>query len=361
MKKLSFLFAVASLVLLSCKEQKHIKTEENKLTASYPVKKDTTIFQEYVCQIRAIQHIELRSLEKGYLQKIYIDEGQFVKKGQLLFQILPLVYRAETEIFAAELSLAEIEFQNTKSLADSLIVSKNELAMAKAKLNKARADLNRAKVHLQFTEIRAPFDGIIGRFNEVRLGSLLDEGELLTTLSDNSKMWVYFNVPEAAYLDFKSHNTLNSKVKVKLEMANNELYSEPGFIEIVEADFNNETGNIAFRAAFENKNGLLRHGETGKILMPFFVHDVLLIPQVSTFEILDKKFVFVIGAENKIEAREVQVAIDLPHVYAIKSGLKATDKILVEGLRKVKNGDEVIPVLKPFETILSELTQLQAE
>ncbi len=358
---MSIYLALASFILLGCSERKKIKTEENTLIATYPAKKDTTVYTDYVCQIRAIQHIELRSLEKGYLQKIYVDEGQFVEKGELLFQILPIVYRAETEISASELALAELEFQNTKVLADSLIVSKNELAIAKAKLNKAKADLNLAKVHLQFTEIRAPFSGILGRFNEIRLGSLLDEGELLTTLSDNSKMWVYFNVPEAAYIDFKIHNTLNTHLKVNLEMANNEIYSEPGFIEIVEADFNNQTGNIAFRATFNNKNSLLRHGETGKILMPNIVHSVLLIPQVSTFEILDKKFVYVIGVENKIEAREVEVSMEFPHIYAVKSGLHVNDMILVDGLRKVKNGDEVLPVLKSFDAIMSDLKHLQAE
>jgi membrane fusion protein (multidrug efflux system) len=176
-----------------------------------------------VCQIRSIQHIELRALEKGYLQHIYVDEGKLVKKGQLLFQILPVVYQAEAQKAHAEVSFAEIEYLNTKALADSNIVSKNELALAKAKLEKAQADFQLAKAHLSFTEIRAPFDGIVGRFNDVRMGSLLDEGELLTTLSDNNKMWVYFNVPEAEYINYTTQRSSETAAHVSLQMANNQL------------------------------------------------------------------------------------------------------------------------------------------
>jgi membrane fusion protein (multidrug efflux system) len=152
-----------------------------------------------------------------------VDEGQTVKKGQLMFQIMPMVYQAEQQKAQAEANFAEIEFQNTKALADSNVVSKNELALAKAKLDKAKAELGLATTHLGFTEIRAPFNGIMDHF-QVRLGSLVDEGDLLTTLSDNSEMWVYFNVPEAEYLDYKSGEDGGSLLKVKLKMANEKLF-----------------------------------------------------------------------------------------------------------------------------------------
>lgn len=226
---------------------------------------DTILYREYVAQIQSINHIELRSQERGYLQNIYVDEGQSVKKGQLMFQIMPLLYQAELQKAQAEYNFSEIEYKNTKNLADSNIVSPNELALAKAHLDKVKADLALAQTHLDFTNIRAPFDGIMGRFN-VRLGSLVDEGELLTTLSDNSKMWVYFNVPESEYLDYVKKVKSDSTLKVKLKMANNDLFDYYGKVETIEADFNNETGNIAFRATFPNPKGILRHGETGNIL-----------------------------------------------------------------------------------------------
>lgn len=355
------LLCLAAVCITSCTHDEHQEQEQTKYLVSSPIKKDTLIFHDYVCQIRAIQHIELRALEKGYLQKIYVDEGQFIKKGQLMFQIMPVIYQAEKQIANAEASFAEIEFQNTKSLADSNIVSKNELALSKAKLDKAKAELELAQAHLGFTEIRAPFDGIVGRFNDVRLGSLVDEGELLTTLSDNNRMWVYFNVPEAEYLDYITRAKSNDPLKVKLRIANNQLFGQEGVVETIEADFNNETGNIAFRATFQNPQGVLRHGETGNILMPVKLNDALLIPQKATFEVLDKKYVYVVDTSNVIRSRQITVGAEIPHIYQVSEGLLVTDKILIEGLRKVKNNQEIKYEFHPQQKILAELHQLHAE
>jgi len=310
------------------------------LLVTTPLSMDTLTTKEYVCQIRSIQHIEIRALEKGYLQKIYVDEGQFVHKGQTMFQIMPMMYKAELQKAEAEANFALIEYRNTKSLADSNVVSKNELALAKAKLDKARAEMSMAKVHLGFTEIKAPFDGIMDRF-QVRLGSLVDEGDLLTTLSDNSKMWVYFNVPEAEYLDYKRHENESSMKQVKLIMANNEEFEYPGVVETIEADFNNETGNIAFRATFPSPKGLLRHGETGNILMTVPVRKALLIPQKATFEVLEKKYVFVVDKDNVVHSREIVIGAEMPDLYILKKGLKPGDKILLEGIRKVRDNDKI--------------------
>ncbi|MCC7466483.1 MAG: efflux RND transporter periplasmic adaptor subunit, partial [Saprospiraceae bacterium] len=258
-------------------------------------------------------------------------------------------------------NFTEIEYQNTKALADSNIVSKNELALAHAKLQKVKSEYELAKAHLGFTEIRAPFDGIVGRFNDIRKGSLLDEGELLTTLSDNSKLWVYFNVPEAEYLSYAKKAQSGKAPKVKLQMANNEIFEEDGVVETIEGDFNNETGNIAFRATFSNAKGLLRHGETGKILMPVPLKNATLVPQSATFEILDKKFVYVVDDSGKVGAREIAITHEMPHIYAVGGGLAPTEKVLVEGIRKVKNGDVIKFEQKPFYSVIQEMQNLRAE
>lgn len=329
------------------------KEEGTQFLVMSPLKKDTITTREYVCQIHSIQHIEMRALERGYLQKIYVDEGQFVKEGQLMFQIMPLVYQAEQQKAYAEANFAEIEYQNTKQLADSNVVSKNELALAKAKLNKAKAELALAQTHLQFTEIRAPFSGIMDHFY-VRQGSLLDEGDLLTTLSDNSKMWVYFNVPEAEYLNYKAH-AQKDNMKVNLIMANGEMFRYPGIVQTIEADFNNETGNIAFRATFPNTEGLLRHGETGNIQMTAPFKNAMIIPQKATFEVLEKKYVFVIDHENKVKSREITIAAELPHIFIVSSGLKETDRILLEGLRQVKENQEIEFKVVKADSVISHL------
>ncbi|WP_373511171.1 efflux RND transporter periplasmic adaptor subunit [Persicitalea sp.] len=330
------------------------KEEETEFLVTSPVVKDTLVTKEYVCQIHAISHIELRALERGYLQKIYVDEGQFVKQGQLMFQIMPMLYQAEQQKAKAEANFAEIEYQNTKALADSNIVSKNELAMAKAKLDKAKAELSLADVHLGFTEIRAPFSGIMDHF-QVRMGSLVDEGDLLTTMSDNSQMWVYFNVPEAEYLDYKSSTDEDNMKQVNLLMANNQKFPYIGKVETIEADFNNETGNIAFRATFPNPKGLLRHGETGNVLVTVPLKKALLIPQKATFEVLEKKYVYVLDKDSKIQSREITIAAEMPHIFAVQSGLNKDDKILLEGLRLVHENEKIHPKFVLPAKMLSQL------
>ncbi len=339
MNRIFLLIGLCALLChTSCTTQKEEKEVEQKLLVTSPLKMDTSIVSQYVCQIHSIHHIELRAQERGYLEKIFVDEGQAVKQGQLLFQIMPKIYEAELQKAEAEVKFAEIECQNTKSLADRNVVAPSELAMARAKLDKANAEVALAKVHLRFTEIRAPFDGIIDRF-KVRVGSLLGEGDLLTTLSDNSKMWVYFNVPEAEYLDYKAKK--DAMVKVNLMMANHQLFEFPGVVETIEADFDNETGNIPFRATFPNPNGLLRHGETGNILVNTYLKDALIIPQKATFEVLDKKYVFVVDKDNHVKTREITIAADMEDLYVVKSGLADNERILLEGLRKVKENDKI--------------------
>lgn len=339
--KLNYLVAImaAGFMLHACGSKENITEEEVKFIATCPLQKDTTIIKDYVCQIRAIQHIELRALERGYLQQIFVDEGQLVKKGQLMFQIMPTILSAEVHKAQAEVDFAAIEYKNTKALADSNVVSRNELALSKANLEKARAQLELAQAHLGFSSVKAPFSGIMDRFN-VRLGSLVEEGELLTSLSDNSSMWVYFNVPESEYLEYKQRHKLGTESSVQLKMANNELFYHSGKIETIEADFNNETGNISFRAKFPNPEGLLRHGETGNIEMTVPLKNAIIIPQKATFEVLEKKYVFVIDNRNVVHQREVRIVAEMPDLFVV-NGLKPTERIVLEGIRKVSEGQRI--------------------
>jgi membrane fusion protein (multidrug efflux system) len=337
--------------LLACHPHERPHAEKAAYLVTRPLRQDTEITQEYVSQIRAIQHIDLRALERGYLQSVFVDEGQHVKRGQRMFQIMPMILQAELQKAQAEADFVGIEYANTKVLADGNIVSPNELALARAKLEKVNAELDLARVHRGLTEIKAPFDGIVGRFN-VRLGSLVDEGELLTTLSDNSTLWVYFNVTEAEYLAYRSHVQDAEPQTVKLVMANGETFDQPGKVETIEADFNNETGNIAFRATFPNPADLLRHGGTGKILLTVPLPKALVIPQKATFEVLDKRYVFVIDEKGAVRTREISVAEEIPQLYVVAGGLTEQDKILVEGLRKVRDGQEIeLNYQEPHEVI----------
>ncbi|WP_139958407.1 efflux RND transporter periplasmic adaptor subunit [Flavicella sediminum] len=335
-----FIGLLVSLIQISCETKKIEHKEDIEFLVTNPIRKDTSITKDYVSQIHSISHIELRAMEKGYLQKISVDEGQYVKKGQIMFQIMPNIYKAELLKVQAEARAAEIEYKNTKHLAAGNVVSKNELAMAKANLEKAKADVVLAQTHLDFTTVRAPFNGIMDHLHE-REGSLLEEGELLTSLSDNSKMWVYFNVPEAEYLDYIVSANKGVKQEVALLMANNKLFDKKGVVETIEAEFNNQTGNIAFRATFPNPDRILRHGQTGSIIMRVPLKNAIIIPQKATFEILDKKYVFVVDEDNVVAQREITVGAELPHLFIIEEGLTEKDVILLEGIRVVKNNEEI--------------------
>lgn len=318
---------------------------ESEFLVTNPWHDNVIIKEKYVAQIKAVQHIELRSLEKGYLQNIFVDEGQLVHKGDKMFQIMPLLLEAELKKAKAEYQLAKIEYDNTAILQKKGVVSMNELLLAQAKLDKAEAEMELAQAHVEFTTIKAPFDGIMDRFH-VRLGSLVDEGELLTTISDNSKMWLYFNVSEADYLDYMQKKKTDDKMIVELVLANGALFSHSGEVDTIEADFNNEVGNVAFRATFPNPELLLRHGETGTVLLTKKYDNALIIPQKATFEILDKKFVYVVNEKNEVVSRQITIAAEIAHLFIISAGLTDTDRILLEGLGKVRPGEVIQTVMQ---------------
>jgi membrane fusion protein (multidrug efflux system) len=360
MKKI-FVFngLIALLCLSSCTSKKEEKEEPNNYIVTNPIRVDTSFTKSYVSQIKSVRNIEIRAQEKGYLQNIYVDEGQSVKAGQLLFKIMPKIYEAELLKAQAEGRAAEIELQNSKMLADKNVVSKNEQAMSQAKLEQAKAEIALAKLHLSFTEIRAPFDGTIDRI-PLKLGSLIDEGELMTSLSDNTQMFAYFNVSEPEYLEYQTNVKDRAETKVSLMLANSHLLPYKGNVELIEGEFNNETGNIAFRARFPNPDKLLKNGETGEVQMVVPLRNALVIPQKATYEIQDKVYVFVIDKNNVARSRNITIASEMPDLYVVSSGIDEHDKILLEGVQKVKDDDKIKFEYRAPKEVISQL-RLKAE
>lgn len=332
----------------------------HKVIVTSPVRKDVISTQQYVCQIHSCKHIEIRSLQGGYLQDIRVNEGQSVQKGELMFKINPQLYQAHLDAEIAEANRVEIELKNAQNLADKGIVSPQELALKKAELARAKAKVARTQAEVNFTDVKAPFDGIVDR-QYAQLGSLVEEGDVLTTLSDNSLMWVYFNVPEARYLEYKRDLDKNKasgteeNLTIELELANEEIFPEHGQIGAIEADFNNTTGNIEFRADFSNPNGLLRNGQTGTILLHRPQHDVIVIPQRATYEILAKRYVYVVDEDNIVHQRDITIQSEQPDIFIIADGLKEGEKIILEGIRQVRDGDKIEYEYKSPEDVLSNL------
>lgn len=357
---------VASVVALSvllwavsCNKKKEDKEEVTLYPVTSPVVMDTVINKEYVAQIQSVKNIEIRAQEKGFLEKIFVDEGQYVQAGQTLFRIMPKLYQAELLKAKAEVEQASIELKNASTLAGNNIVSKNEKAMAKAKLDAANAEMKLAQIHLSFTDIKAPFSGVINRI-PLKLGSLVDEGDLLTSLSDNTSIYTYFNVSEPEYLSYQIHVADRGSNQVSLITANGETYLQKGEIQTIEGEFDNETGNIAFRAKFPNPDKLLRNGETGKVQMAVPVHNALIIPQKATYEIQDQKYVFVIDKNGIAKSRNIKIAYELPDLYVVSSGISKGDQILLEGVQKVKDDQKIKTKFQDPKKVLQSL-KLKAE
>ncbi len=332
-----------------------------KVLVTTPVVRDVVSTEPYVCQIHSCQHIEVRALEGGYLEEIHVREGQAVHKGDLLFKILPTLYRARLESEIAEANRIRIELENAESLKQKGFVSASQVALIKANLARAEAKVALSRTEMSFTEIRAPFDGIVDR--QLRqLGSLIEEGDMLTTISDNSLMWVYFNVSEARYLEYKAEldraggtSPSLADLTIELKLANGTIFPHRGTIGAIEANFNNETGNIAFRADFPNPDGLLRHGQTGTILIHRPLKHVVVIPQRATFEILAKRYAFVVDEDHLVHQREISILAEQEDIFILREGLQPGEKIIFEGIRQVRDGDRVQYEFRDPEDVLAQL------
>jgi membrane fusion protein (multidrug efflux system) len=339
------------------KHDEQRREEHHKIVATSPKAMDVVITQEYVCQIHSQRHINVCALENGYLQEVLVKEGQAVKKGDSMFKIVPVLYKAKLDAENAEARLAELEYNNTKKLFEGKnpVVSQNEVLLFEAKLAKARAKAELAQAEMNFTNVIAPFDGIVDRLHE-QLGSLIKEGDILTTLSDNSLMWVYFNVPERRYLEYMAGLKQDEEdPRIELVLANGNKFKQTGKIGAIEAKFNNETGNIPFRADFPNPDGLLRHGQTGNVLIHRALHDAIIIPQRATFEILDKRYVYVVGKDDVLQQREIVIQNEMDDIFVIKKGLAVDDKIVLEGIRQVHEGEKVEYEFRRPEEVIGKL------
>jgi membrane fusion protein (multidrug efflux system) len=339
MKKLVLLLCIVS-GFAACKSNKEEKKEDGKFPITSPLLMDTSFTKEYVAQIQSLQNIEIHAMVKGYIQTINVDEGQHVISGQVLFTIVPKEYEAELQKAKAEAKTTELEMLNVKTLAEKNIVSKTELALAEAKLDEEKAKVTLAELNLSYTTVRAAFDGTIDRI-KFKVGSLIDEGTLLTTLSNNKEIYTYFNVSENEYLNFQTRNKNNTNDSVALLLANNQQFKYKGVMQMAASEFDNNTGNISFRAKFPNHDLLLKHGETGKIQLIVDLKNALVIPQKSTFEIQDKIYVYVIDQNNVAHAKAISIKQKISNLYIVGDELSEKDKILLEGVQNIKDDDKI--------------------
>lgn len=357
----SFIYPIGYSIIFiagSCSNRETAVQSTETFPVTYPFIRDTSYTHDYVADIQSVQNVELRSRVSGYVETIHVDEGQSVKAGQLLFTISSQEYKQQVAKAKASLSSAvadakasELEVNNIKHLVSKNVVSESELKLAEAKLEALKARIEEAKaeeanaeLQLSFAQVKAPFSGVINRIPN-KAGSLVEDGTLLTTLSNNTEVFAYFNVSEIDYLNIVSGSKSGKKQDAFLVLANNESHKFKGVIETVEGEVDRSTGNIAFRARFPNPELLLKHGSAGKVRLLNKVTHALLVPQKSTFEIQDNVYVYVIDEDNTAKLRRFIPKLRIPHFFVVESGLTTADRILYEGIQQVKEGDVVEPQL----------------
>lgn len=362
---------VFSIGLFSCKKQVNDTTElnaQNQFEVIHVIRKDVITNLEYVADIQAVKNVELRARVEGYLDQILVDEGNTVRKGQVLFKINDEEYRAalnkaiaNLKVARAEAQSAQIELDRVKLLVEKNVVAKTELDLAKAKLSIAEANIEEAQaeeshaaIRLSNTEIKSPFDGTIDRI-PFKMGSLIREGDLLTSISDINSVYVYFNVSEIEYLEYFRSNKDDSlfNQKVELVLADGTVYPIKGKIETMGSEFEQATGAISLRAIFNNRDNLLKHGSTGKIQLKESIKGALLVPQRSTLEIQDKLFVMVVE-NNMTKLKSFDALQRYGHFYIVKSGLSEKDVIVFEGIQNLQEGSIIQPVMISEEEVFSK-------
>lgn len=333
-----------------------------------------TTYQEFSASLEGSQVIELRPQVEGYLEAIFVDEGAYVKKDQLLFQINERPYRerlntAKAGLAAAKanLSNAQINLSKTEPLVQSKVISEVQLKTAQAAYDAASANVaqsqaivENAEINLGYTRIKAPVEGYIGRI-PFKAGSLvgLSTPQALTVISEITNIYAYFSLSEPDFIRFKNQfegKTIEEKIKqmpeVELVLADNSLYSEKGKVELVSGQFDNRMGTISFRSTFKNTDGLLRSGNTGKIRISRPIPSAMLIPQEATYELQDKVFVFLVTDSNKVVSTPLNIADRRGNYYLVEQGLKPGQKIVYAGLDHLRDGAVIQPEAISLDSLL---------
>lgn len=361
-KELTILTSIL-FVMISChnKAQKG-QTEPESHELLTVTEQDYTLNAEYPASIQGNQDIKIIPRVEGHLTDVYVKEGERVREGQLLFRIYDAAYRAAVEsananvqIMTAELNKAKIEFEGKKALHENtflsdygLEIAESDYSIAQANLAAAKAALASARNDLSYTEIRSPSNGVVGRIFYRKgdmVGPSLQDG--LTIVSDNRQMRVYFSMTESAVMQYLSeHKSLEEAVKqmpeLRLQLPNGTTYEQTGHVESISGVVDEHTGAVSVCARFDNPDGLLLSGGTGKIVIPTELHNAIIIPQEATYDIQDKVYVVKV-VDGKAVANMIQVesATD-GKSYVVTGGLKAGEVIVAKGAGFVKEGTRIV-------------------
>jgi len=364
MKKRYFLSAILlSISVLSCKKE---TTQAAPPVMPYKVvtinTSNTTLLAEYPASLEGITDIDIRAKVDGYIEKIYVQEGQEVKKGQVLFKLETQTATQEAAAAKAKITAAEVEVSRLKPLVERNIISDVQLATAKANLAGVKSTYQSIIARINYATIKSPVNGIVGTL-PLRLGSYVNSQtvEPLTRISDVSTIYAYFSVNEKQQLDIMMNSEgksfqdkVNNMPAINLILSNGMPYEQKGKIETFSGQANMQTGSFNVRASFPNTNKLLRSGGSGTIQIPTDLQDVIIIPQNATLEMQDKRIALIVDKDNKVKAVPITVRpVPGGRFFVVDSGLNANDKMLIEGVGIVTEGTLIKPEVVDFNSVIN--------
>jgi len=361
-----------TLLMISCGKdgKSQAQAAPAKQAMPYPVTeiptRTVTGYTSYPVSIEGIVNSDVRAKVSGYITDVLVDEGQKVNKGQILFKLETQSLNQDAAAAKANVNAAQVEVDKLKPLVEKNIISEVQLETAKAKLQQAKSGYNSIAANIGYGNIKSPVDGYVGSIR-LREGALVSPSseQPLTTVSDISKVYAYFSMSEAGYLDFLQENdgeSIEDKIenmpKVQLKLVNGSTYSEEGTIETVNSQVNGNTGSISFRAVFNNPSRILTNGNSGKILIPKTYENAIVIPQESTYEQQGNILIYKLGEGNKVNSSIIKVTTSVDNLYVVESGVEKGDSIVAKGLSKLRPNTEIKPQPTPFDSIAKPIEKV---
>src|SRR5690606_29697996 len=356
--------SLAMLLLSSCGNSNEGQQQAQMPPAAFPVSqlvnKTVIGYQEYPANIQGIINSDVRAKASGYIQKVYVDEGQKVQKGQILFKLETQSLSQDAGAALARINVAQVEVDKLIPLVEKNIISPVQLETAKANLAQAKANYSSIAANIDYATVKSPVNGYVGAIN-FREGSLVSPNDAtpLTTVSDIQQVYAFFNLNEANYLDFlqntKGKNLdekLNNFPEVSLILANGNMYPIKGKIQTSSGQISRNTGTVSFRAIFDNPNQLLTNGNSGRIQIPLIYENAIVVPQESTLEQQGHILIFKVEDNNTVSSSLITVKGRVDNMYVVESGINEGDKIVVTGTGKLRNDMAITPQLVPFDSII---------
>jgi membrane fusion protein (multidrug efflux system) len=363
MKRIHFtLIALSFILLTSCKESASPAAPQ---ISEFPVieisQKTVTSFTTYPTRLEGTTNSAVRPKIAGYITDVLVDEGQAVKKGQVLFRLETQSLSQDAGAAQANVNAAQVEVNRLQPLVDKNIISSVQLETAKARLAQAQSVYNGILANIGYATIQSPVDGFVGSI-PFRKGALVSPGDAmpLTTVTDIKNVYAFFAMSESAYLNFLETapgETLSEKLKnfpkVQLQLANGRLYEEEGTIETVTGQIDRQSGTVTFRATFPNPGMLLANGSSGTIRVPLKYKDVLVAPEVATYEQQGIVYVYKVQGDSLAVATPIQIKERVNRMVVIESGIEKGEKIVAQGVGRLRTNTTIKPKPVSFDSIMN--------